>query len=310
MPNPRPGPGAAEAVSAVRCRATVAVLVYHSIATVTTRSFAKLTIDPALFDEHLAALREQLRELIPFGEVPAAVADGRQAIAITIDDGLADSAVAAAPALLRHELSATLFVPSGYLGATASWLPGEDGERPMLSWGALAELVRVGFEIGSHGKLHVAADVNPVGLVRRDAADSRSELQDKVGQAVLSFAYPFGYHSPPAHRVVRDVGSAQACAVGDLPAQADDDRWALPRLQVVHGTTREALLAMVGWQPTAAARGWACATSSAKRGPGYPVKTCRRSPARASSFPATSRGRPSCGAASSAWRRLTIPTTR
>ena len=75
----------------MRARRTVAVLVYHSVAATTTPSFAKLTVDPALFEEHLAALREQSLDVIPFSQVPAALAEGRRAVAITIDDGLADA---------------------------------------------------------------------------------------------------------------------------------------------------------------------------------------------------------------------------
>lgn len=238
-------------------RATVAILMYHSIAATTTHSFAKLTVDPALFEEHLVALREQSAEVIPFSQVPAALAEGRRAVAITIDDGLADAADAAAPALLRHGLPATLFVPSGFVGASASWLRGEDGKRPMLSGAALVELAWAGFEIGSHGKLHLAADVNSPELVQRDAAASRAELEQQLGRPVLSFAYPFGYHARRARRAVRDAGFAQACVVSDLPAQAGDDRWTLPRLQVDHGTPPETLLAMIRWQPTAVARRWA-----------------------------------------------------
>jgi peptidoglycan/xylan/chitin deacetylase (PgdA/CDA1 family) len=235
----------------------VAVLLYHSIATVTTRSFAKLTVDPVLFDEHLAALREQQVEVIPFSQVPAALTDGRRAVAITIDDGLADAADAAAPALLRYGLPATLFVPSAFVGASASWLPNEDGLRPMLSWSALAELERAGFEIGSHSKRHIAADVNGPEVVRRDAAESKADLEQQLGCAVSSFAYPFGYHSARARRALREVGFTQACVVGELPARTGDDRWTLPRLQVGPGTEPEALLTMVGWRPSVVARSWA-----------------------------------------------------
>lgn len=244
-------------MSAVSKKGSVAVLLYHSIATVTTRSFAKLTVDPVLFDEHLAALREQQVEVIPFSQVPAALADGRRAVAITIDDGLADAADSAAPALLRYGLPATLFVPSAFVGASAGWLPGEDGLRPMLSWPVLAELARAGFEIGSHSKRHLAADVNSPGAVRRDAAESRTDLEQQLGYAVLSFAYPFGYHSARARRAVREAGFTQAGVVGDLPARAGDDCWTLPRLQVGPGTEPEALLTMVGWQPSTLARSWA-----------------------------------------------------
>lgn len=235
---------------------SVAVLTYHSISTSTTSSFAPLTVAPELFADQLAAVRDDGIDVIPFSEVPVALAAGRDAVAITIDDGFADAAEHAAPALARHGLPATLFVPSGYVGGSSHWLSGEDGRRPMLSWRAIADLARSGFEIGSHGHLHLAADVNPPELVARDALASRIELEDHLGCEITSFAYPFGYHAGPARRAVKEAGFAQACAVGDLPARAGDDRWALPRLQVWGGTSPDALLAMIRWQPSRAERGW------------------------------------------------------
>lgn len=255
----------------MRIRGTVAVLMYHSIAAVTTASFERLTIDPVLFCEHLAALGEHA-EVIGFAQVPAAlaegrqaVAEGRQAVAITIDDGLADAGTAACPALLRHGLPATLFVPTAFVGASSSWLGGEDGKQAMLTWAELSDLAGAGFEIGSHGRQHLAADINSPGLVRRDAAASRTELEQRLGQPVHSFAYPFGYHATGGRRAVREAGFAQACVVGDLPARTGDDRWALPRLQVNGGTTPEELLAMVRWQPSATMRHWAHAKQHAWR---------------------------------------------
>ncbi len=241
----------------MRSPKTVAVLTYHSIAVATTSSFAALTVDPSLFGEHLAALCEHGVDVIPFGEVPAALAQGRDAVAISIDDGLADAAENAAPPLRSHEMPATLFVPTGYIGGCSRWLHGEDGERPMLSWAALADLARDGFEIGSHGRMHIAADINPAELVRRDALASRIELEDHLGQEVRSFAYPFGYHAAQGRAAVREAGFTQACAVGDLPARADDDRWALPRLQVWGRTTPEALLTLVCRRPSDARRAMA-----------------------------------------------------
>jgi peptidoglycan/xylan/chitin deacetylase (PgdA/CDA1 family) len=244
-------------VKAAAAHATVAVLTYHSVSRSTTSTFASLTVDPALFDEQLVALGEHGLDVIPFSGVPAALAAGRGAVAITIDDGLADAAEHAAPALVRRGLPATLFVPSGYVGGSSRWLTGEDAKRSMLSWRALADLTRSGFEIGSHGHLHLAADINPYELVARDALASKIELEDHLGREVGSFAYPFGYHAGPARRAVREAGFSQACAVGDLPARGGDDRWALPRLQVWGGTSPEALLEMVRWQPSATARHWA-----------------------------------------------------
>ena len=244
---------------------TVAVLTYHSIAVETTEAFAPLTVDPAVFDEHLTALREHCVEVIPFCEVPGALAAGATAVAITIDDGLADAAETACPILARHGLPATLFVPTAYIGGSSSWLRGADARRRMCSWQTIAELSQSGFEIGSHGHLHLAADINSFDLVRRDAHASQIALADHLGHAASSFAYPFGYHSRQARAAVRAAGFAQACAVGDLPAEAGDDRWALPRLQVFSHTSPEALLDLVTRRPARAGRCWAHAKQTVCR---------------------------------------------
>lgn len=237
--------------------ATVAVLSYHSIAAHTTPAFAGLTVDPSLFAEHMEALHEQNLDVIPFGEVPDALAARRSAVAISIDDGLADAAENASPILARLEMTATLFVPTAYVGGYSAWLRGADARRPMLSWATIGSLAREGFEIASHGRMHMAADLNAPALVERDARVSRVELEDRIGRAVSSFAYPFGYHSAAGRRAVRAAGYRQACAVGDLPARAGDNRWALPRLQVWDDTTPEALVAMVTSRPASPRRAWA-----------------------------------------------------
>ena len=236
---------------------SVSVLCYHSISTQTTPTFARLTVDPSVFAAQMAALRDQDLDVIAFCDVPEALADGRRAVAITIDDGLADAGENACPILTELAMTATLFVPSGYIGGHSAWLRGPDGRRPMLSREAIASLAREGFEIGSHGRSHLAADLNRPELVERDARASKHELEDCIGRPVDSFAYPFGYHSPSARRAVYAAGYLQACAVGELPARARDDRWALPRLQVHNHTTPDELVAMVTTSTPRPARAWA-----------------------------------------------------
>jgi peptidoglycan/xylan/chitin deacetylase (PgdA/CDA1 family) len=236
---------------------TVAVLSYHSIAAQSTPTFSRLTVDPSLFAEQMAALHEQNLDVIAFSAVPEALATGRDAVAISIDDGFADAGENACHVLSQLGMCATLFVPSGYVGGRSGWLRGADARRPMLDWETIGSLAREGFEIGSHGRMHIAADLNPPQLVERDARESRLELEDGIGCAVQSFAYPFGYHSPRGRRAIRAAGYRQACAVGDLPARPRDDRWALPRLQVFNDTTPEALATMVTRRLPVTTRAWA-----------------------------------------------------
>jgi len=269
----------------------VAILAYHSVGPSTTAWSRRYAIDPALFDEHVAALIDARARLVAVGELPGLLSGGpaepprerRQAatadegsvqprsdegatgqamtegpaVAISIDDGLADAATGAAPVLAAHCAPATLFVPTAYVGRGAAWMSGVDADRPMLSWDALGELAAAGMEIGSHGHLHLAADINEPELVREDAIRSRAELEEHLGQTVSSYAYPFGYCTRDAASAVRDAGFSLACTVMELPAVAGDDLLRLPRIYVDPRTTPEMLLRLVQRRPTRAMRRWA-----------------------------------------------------
>lgn len=240
----------------------VAILMYHSIAASPRRSRSRLEVDPSLFDEHLTALCEVGVRLIPVRAVSAVLAasepgEGTPCAAVTIDDGFADSATNAAPALAARAVAATLFIPTRYVGGSAAWLAGDAGRRRMLSWQDIADLAAAGLEIGSHGHCHLPADVIPAALVREDAVRSRMILEHRLGGEVESYAYPFGYAPPSARSAIRRAGFGQACSVADLPAQPRDDRFALPRLAVTQQTTPEMLLSLVRDRPSPVARTWA-----------------------------------------------------
>ena len=243
----------------------VAILTYHSIAPRTTPAFRRWTVEPEQFAEHLDAIRDSELEVICVDEIPEALEAGRRSVAITIDDALADVVEHAAPALAVRDLTATVFVPTKYVGRCASWLSGADARRPLLSHADLIDLDAQGFEIGSHGHAHIAADIHPPAVVTSDAWTSRVELENCLGRPTRSFAYPFGYHSRAGRRAVSAAGFAQACAVGDLPAHPSDQRWALPRLQVLNLTTTEELVELITRRPGTPSRSWAHAKQSAWR---------------------------------------------
>jgi peptidoglycan/xylan/chitin deacetylase (PgdA/CDA1 family) len=261
-PRPPAAPGLVPAPAARPSTSATAILMYHSIATHTTSGFGGLTVDPARFAEHVAALRDAGVRLVTADAAAGGLAapdptDRRPTVAITIDDALADAASGAAPALADHGVPATLFVPTAYVGGHAGWLRGVDAQRPLLDWSAIAQLADAGWEIGSHGHRHLACDVNRPDVVRADAAHSRVLLEDRLGRAVHSFGFPFGYGPPAARRAIRAAGFAQACVVADLPAEPQDDRFALPRLHVGPEMTPERLVALVQRRAGAPRRAWA-----------------------------------------------------
>ncbi len=194
---------------------SIALLMYHSVARATTPGFARLTVDPDAFEEHVTALVEAGFAPVTVAEAAArlrshaSVATDPPAVAITIDDALGDLVDAAIPALHRHGASATVFAPTAFVGGRAAWLRGPDRRRPLLSWDELVVLADAGIEIGSHGHRHIAYDVNSASVIERDARHSRALLEQRLQRPVASFAFPFGYGPRSARRAVQRAGSAR-----------------------------------------------------------------------------------------------------
>jgi peptidoglycan/xylan/chitin deacetylase (PgdA/CDA1 family) len=113
-------------------------------------------------------------------------------VAITFDDCYRDN-LFAARILADHSLPACFFVPTGFIGTDHIF----DWDRhlppmPNLSWDDLCEMVCLGFEIGSHTVTHPNMGMVTPEQARQELCDSRKAIEERLGQRVRWFAYPFG----------------------------------------------------------------------------------------------------------------------
>ncbi len=113
-------------------------------------------------------------------------------LAITFDDCYRDN-LFAARILAELGLHATFFVPTAFVDTdhVFAWdmhLP----RMPNLTWDDLREMVRLGFEIGSHTVTH--ANLGRLGLKQatEELARSKAILENQLNRPVRYFAYPFG----------------------------------------------------------------------------------------------------------------------
>jgi peptidoglycan/xylan/chitin deacetylase (PgdA/CDA1 family) len=172
-----------------------------------------------------------------------ALASEAPMVAVTIDDGYAD-VCAAAEVLATLDARATLYVPSALVGRDAAWLP---EPRPrLLSRAELRALAEDSpLEIGGHGRTHVPLDTAPAGVMWREVAGSRAELEDVTGRAVVSFAYPHGYANAAVRQVTADAGYRNACVLGHRRHSRDGDAMRVSRLLVTQDDTAESVLRRV-----------------------------------------------------------------
>jgi peptidoglycan/xylan/chitin deacetylase (PgdA/CDA1 family) len=217
---------------------TVPVLLYHSVCTEPAPLMREWAISPARFREHLAFLTREgyetltVTDYVALLDTPGTPLPERLAV-VTFDDGFADFATNAAPALVDAGIAATLYVSTAYVGGASSWL-GPDGEQPMLTWDGIAEVAALGVEIGAHAHHHWPLDELDAHCAEMEISVSKRLLERHLGRAVTSFAYPHGYHTRRIKDTVRRAGYTNACGVKEALSGPGDDGFGLARI-MIHG---------------------------------------------------------------------------
>lgn len=229
----------------------IPILMYHSIAEQASPKFREFTVSPSLFSEHLAYLQQHNYTPITVTQLANMLTQGSPAlperpVIITFDDGFADFATAALPALKQYGFVATLYVATAYVNATSRWLKSEGEEmRPMLSWEQLSEISAYGVECGGHTHTHPQLDMLPLATARDEITGCKQLLEEHLGQPITSFSYPFGYHTTAVRRLTREAGYTSACAVGHAMSTTSSDLFALTRLFASADTDVAALEALL-----------------------------------------------------------------
>jgi peptidoglycan/xylan/chitin deacetylase (PgdA/CDA1 family) len=229
----------------------VPVLMYHSIADESSARFRPYAVRPADFAAHLDALHDTGYSSLSMAEYNRLCAGPagdwpQRPVVVTFDDAFLDFHDTALPMLAEHGFTATLFVPTRYVGETSRWLwrEGED-DRAMMTWSTLLEASSADVEIGSHTQSHPQLDLVNPGEARREITDSKHILEQQLQRPVESFAYPFGYSNRTVRRLVRDAGYLSACAVRDLTSSSRDDPFAVSRWTVPAGMGADELLSVL-----------------------------------------------------------------
>ena len=175
----------------------VTVLIYHRVG---GGSDSAVDMDVDAFEQQLEYLGANhdvitLETALTRLAGPATATDdtARRSVVITFDDGTADFTDVSVPALVRHQLPATLYAATRFIDEAEVFPWG----APPTSWAALRDAVSTGFvTVGSHTHSHWLLDRQPAAEIEADLDRSIELIGANIGVAPADFAYPKAL--PPA----------------------------------------------------------------------------------------------------------------
>jgi peptidoglycan/xylan/chitin deacetylase (PgdA/CDA1 family) len=228
--------------TATQGTATVPVLVYHVINSQPAGSSASsaLYVPAAEFSSQMQALKADGWHAVTLNQVEANWTHGTslgagKPIVITFDNGYASHYTNALPVLKGL----------GWVGVENLQLNGLPSSEGGLADAQTRGLIAAGWELDTQGTNHVDLTTLDPTRLQDDLATARQTLHTRYGVPVNWFSYPSGDYNPAVVSAVRAAGYLGAMSVNPGWAGPKQDRFRLPRLVVMGGTTPSQLLGQI-----------------------------------------------------------------
>lgn len=213
------------------------VLMYHAVCEPPSERARPLCCPPRLFAAHLDHIARSGRRVVPLARLVQALGQGEPlppgSLAITFDDGYRSVLEQALPLLERHGFTATVFAVADRVGRDNRW-SAEAATEPMalLEAEELRLLAQRGISVGCHSATHPRLTGCEAGALHEETTGARRRLEALLGQPVLDYAYPYGDFDPRVAAAVREAGFRSACSTRSGFVRAEDDLYALRRLDI------------------------------------------------------------------------------
>jgi len=198
------------------------VLMYHSIGGGNS-SGGMWSLDSNYFSEHLSYLYENNNiHLYSCTDLIQSIPE--DGIMITFDDGFRDNFEIAAPLLFELEIPFSVFVVTDYVRKEKM----DYMNASMLKELSVSPLVT----IGSHSKSHVPLTNCSQVKLKSEILESKSYLEDLLGEEISMFAYPHGRFNSMVKNEVFEAGYKLAFTSHYDVNHSNQDKMALNRNEI------------------------------------------------------------------------------
>lgn len=212
------------------------ILAYHAVV---TNNPGPYEVTSNTFRNHMQILRDWNYSVVPLSTALSALNQGsfpNKMIVITFDDGDISILENAIPILKEHKFSATIFVPTGFVGKSDVF-SGHTTERQILDWFQLITLINAGFEVGSHSVYHQNLTRLETKELKHEVFQSHRSLVKHLGNREYYFAYPYGMFNKAVRDLLAVSPFAGAMCFGSVLSNWKlTDRYQLKREKVLSTT--------------------------------------------------------------------------
>ncbi|HWE09153.1 MAG TPA: polysaccharide deacetylase family protein [Solirubrobacteraceae bacterium] len=221
---------------------SVPILVYHVINAPPPQSAANpaLYVPADEFTSQMDALKAAGWHAVTLNQLQAYWTRGGslgagKPIVLSFDNGYASQYTNALPVLKRL----------GWVGVENLQLSGLPPAEGGLTDAQIRGLVAAGWELDTQGAGHADLITLDTAQLSTEIATARQTLRSRYGVPANWFSYPSGHYNATVTAAVRAAGFVGATTVNPGWASSQQDRFRLPRLPVLGGTSPSTLLSQI-----------------------------------------------------------------
>lgn len=185
----------------------IPILMYHSISDDPEdgiHPYYRINTSPKRFAEHMQFLDDNNYKVIDLSEAVKIISETsasphiptshhsnipQKKVVLTFDDGYRDFYVKAFPILKKYGFSATVFLPTAFIGSKRSGLK----DKEHLTWDEVVELYREGITFGSHTVTHQPLKILKGVEIKYEIEKSKEIIENNISNRVESFSYPYAF---------------------------------------------------------------------------------------------------------------------
>jgi peptidoglycan/xylan/chitin deacetylase (PgdA/CDA1 family) len=217
----------------------IPVLVYHRVVeSPPNNSLFKVYITRQVLAHQLQTLKDKGYTTVTFSDLLNGVR-AKKPVILTFDDGYEDNYDNLLPLLEQHGCKAVVYALADR-GLTVNQWDVDKGEPParLMSDAQLRACHESGhIEIGSHGLHHQRLPTVDSTTLRQEVFQSRQILEDVLGAAVPTFAYPYGDYGDREVQAVRAAGYRFGIGTVNGPLRFADDLFRIRRIPIFYNTS-------------------------------------------------------------------------